>query len=89
MPDLQAINTHLQERLERDRSDEVRAPEAALWLDEAGLLADRKGGLPLRRLLRAGRIAGQEQRPDRKGGSWFIRHSSAGRSRPSDISSNC
>ena len=73
MPDLLAINLHLQRRLERDWRDEVRAPEAARWLDEAGLLPDRKVGLPLRNLLRVGRIAGQEQRPDRKNGKWFIR----------------
>jgi len=73
MPDLYAINLHLQERLERDWRDEVRAPEAARWLDKAGLLRDDKNGLPLRRLLRAGRIAGQEQRPDKKNGAWFIR----------------
>ena len=79
MPDLLAINIHLQERLERDRRDEVRAPEAARWLDEAGLLADRKDGLSLRRLLRAGRIAGQEQRPDKKNGTWFIRRLAASR----------
>ena len=48
-------------------------PEAARWLDKAGLLTDRKGGLPLRNLLRAGRIAGQQQRPDKKNGRWFIR----------------
>lgn len=77
MPDLLAINIHLQDRLERDRRDEVRAPEAARWLDEAGLLPDRKGGLPLRDLLRAGRIAGQQQRPDRKDGRWFIRRLAA------------
>ena len=73
MPDLYAINLHLQERLESDWRDEVRAPEAARWLDKAGLLTDRKGGLPLRSLLRAGRIAGQQQRPDKKNGMWFIR----------------
>ena len=73
MPDLYAINLHLQERLERDWRHEVRAPEAARWLDAAGLLRNRKNGLPLRRLLRAGRIAGQRQRPDRKNGTWFIR----------------
>ena len=67
-----AINLHLQERLEREWRDEVRAVEAAGWLDEVGLLHDRKGGLPLRNLLRAGRIAGQEQRPNKKNGSWFI-----------------
>lgn len=73
MPDLYAINIHLQERLERSWLDEVRAPEAAAWLDRANLLRDYKNGLPLRRLLRAGRIAGQEQRPDRKNGMWWIR----------------
>ena len=79
MPDLYAINLHLQERLESDWRDEVRAPEAAGWLDKAGLLTDRKDGLPLRNLLRAGRIAGQQQRPDKKNGTWFIRRLAASR----------
>ena len=73
MPDLYAINLHLQQRLEQDWREEVRAPEAAVWLDVAGLLPDRKGGLPLRDLLRAGRIAGQEQRPNQENGTWWIR----------------
>ena len=73
MPDLYNINLHLQERLEHEWRDEVRAVEAAGWLDEVGLLRDRKRGLPLRNLLRAGHIAGQEQRPNKKNGSWFIR----------------
>ena len=73
MPDLYAINLHLQERLERDWREEVRAGEAADWLDRTGLLADRQGGLLLRTLLRAGRIAGQEQRPNKKNGAWWIR----------------
>ena len=73
MPDLYAINLHLQQRLELDWREEVRAVEAARWLDKAGLLTDRKGGLSLRNLLRAGRIAGQQQRPDKKNGRWFIR----------------
>ena len=73
MSDLYAINLHLQERLERDWREEVRAAEAAGWLDDAGLLRDRKRGLPLRTLLRAGRIAGQQQRPDRSNGAWWIR----------------
>ena len=73
MPDLYAINLHLQERLEQEWRDEVRAVEAARWLDKEGLLTDRKKGLPLRGLLRAGRVAGQEQRPDQKNGSWWIR----------------
>jgi len=77
MPDLYAINLHLQQRLEQDWREEVRAPEAALWLDKAGLLPDRKGGLPLRNPLREGRIAGQAQRPNKKNKSWFIRRLAA------------
>ena len=73
MSDLYAINLHLQECLERDWREEVRATEAAGWLDDAGLLRNEKNGLPLRRLLIAGRIAGQQRRPDREGGSWWIR----------------
>lgn len=73
MPDLYAINLHLQERLEHGWRDEVPAAAAAVWLDETGLLRNRRNGLPLRNLLRAGRIAGQEQRPNEKNGSWFIR----------------
>ena len=55
MPDLYAINLHLQQRLELDWREEVRAVEAARWLDKADLLRNHKNGLPLRRLLRAGR----------------------------------
>ena len=73
MPDLYAINLYLQERLEREWREEIRAVEAARWLHEAGLLPDRKKGLPLRNLLRAGHIAGQEQRPNKKNASWWIR----------------
>ena len=73
MSDLYAINLHLQKQLEWDWREEVRAAEAAVWLDDAGLLRNYKNGLPLRRLLRAGRIAGQEQRPNQKNGSWWIR----------------
>ena len=72
MPDLYAINIHLQERLEREWRDEVRAVEAASWLDDVGLLNNQRGGLLLRNLLRGGRIAGQEQRPNEKNGIWFI-----------------
>ena len=73
MPDLYAINLHLQERLESDWRKEVRAPEAADWLHEAGLLPDRGNGPDLCELLAAGGIAGQRRRPDRKEGSWWIR----------------
>ena len=77
MPDLRSINLYLQERLEREWSEEVSAVEAAGWLDEAGLLRDHKNGLPLRNLLRAGRIAGQEQRPNQPNGRWWIRRLAA------------
>ena len=73
MPDLYAINLHLREHLERQWREAVHAPEAAVWLDEAGLLHNYKNGLPLRNLLRAGRIAGQEQHPNEKNGIWWIR----------------
>ena len=72
MPDLYRINLHVQERLEHHWQDEVGAVEAARWLDKAGLLPDRKDGLPLRNLLRNGRIVGQQQRPDQEYGRWFI-----------------
>ena len=61
MPDLYAINLHLQARLEGDGLHEVLATEAARWLDNAGLLKICKNGFPLRQLLRAGRIEGQER----------------------------
>ena len=77
MPDFHAINLYLQDRLERERRAKVRAVEAAIWLDEAGLLPNRKNGLPLRNLLRAGRIAGQEQRPDQPNGRWWVRRLAA------------
>ena len=64
MPDLYAINLHLQERLERDWRKEVGAVEAARWLHKEGLLPDRENGRPLIDLLSAGRIAGQQQRPE-------------------------
>ena len=72
MSDLYAINLHLQERLERDWRDEVCAAESAVWRDDAGLLHNEKNGLPLRRLLCPGRIAGQQRRPDQENGSWWI-----------------
>ena len=57
----------------RDWREEVCAAEAAVWLDDAGLLRGYKRGLPLCSLLRAGRIAGQQPCPDRNNGSWWIR----------------
>ena len=73
MPDLNAINLHLQERLEDERREEFTAAEAAVRLSEAGLLPDGGDGTSLCSLLRACRIAGQEQRPNEEGGTWWIR----------------
>jgi hypothetical protein len=54
--------------------DEVAAVEAARWLDSAGVLrdSDLRPGLPLRNLLRAGAVAGGDQRPPTKHGRWFV-----------------
>lgn len=68
------IDRFLQVELVRRRLEEVTAVEAAAWLDGAGLLPDSpsRPGLPLRNLLRAGRIRSGEQRPPQKHGNWFI-----------------
>ena len=73
MADVDAINAHLQSELRRRGMAEVRAVEAATWLDP-GLLPDRadRPGAPLRDLLRAGVIVGSDQRPPRKNGDWWI-----------------
>src|SRR3954462_3398280 len=79
------INAFLQEELRRRRVTELTAGEAARWLDEAAVLtdSDARPGLPLRKLLRAGRIEGSVQRPPTSHGRWFIGHvpGSGGRSR--------
>ncbi len=69
--DLHAINRFLQRELVRRDMELVPAAEAALWLQNAGLLEDSADGpgLPLRRLLRAGKILGQRQEAN---GRWFI-----------------
>jgi hypothetical protein len=68
------IDDFLQSELRRRGMDEVAAVEAARWLDSAGLLrdSDSRPGLPLRNLLRAGAIAGGDQRPPTKHGRWFV-----------------
>lgn len=75
MPNIDKINAFLQRELIKRRQFEVTAVKAAGWLEEAGLLNDSptKPGLPLRKLLRAKRILGQVQIPNRKHGRWFIR----------------
>jgi hypothetical protein len=71
---LAEINDFIQGRMTDEGLSEVRAVEAARWLDVAGLLNDSpdRPGLPLGNLLRAGEIIGSEQRPDRDHGRWFI-----------------
>ena len=68
------ISAFLQAELRRRALSEVPAVEAARWLDAAGLLkdSDSRPGKPLRDLLRAGRVAGTEQRPPISNGRWFI-----------------
>ena len=69
MPDLFAINLHLQERLEQDCREEVGVVEAAGWLDEVRLLPDRKNGLAVcKRPLRqeTGGVRGSTPPPARR-----------------------
>lgn len=74
MPDQRGIAAFLQRRLAQSGLDEVTAVEAAVWLDDAGVLKDSptRPGLPLRELLRAGKILHAEQRPPSPNGRWYI-----------------
>ena len=69
---VEAISAYIQNRLGAEKLDCISAVEAARWLDEAGLLPDRKGGLPLRNLLRKGLIDGASQDPPGRYGRWSI-----------------
>jgi hypothetical protein len=71
------INAVLQAELRRRRMHEVSAVGAARWLDAASVLKDSQSrpGLPLRNLLRAGRISGATQRPAAPHGRWYITRS--------------
>src|SRR5512142_2854746 len=61
-PDHVGISVFLQNQLSRRSLDEVPAVEAAQWLDKVNLLQDSRSrpGLPLRNLLRAGKVFGAE-----------------------------
>lgn len=74
MPDPEEIAALLQRRLDQSGLDEVTAVEAAVWLDDADVLKDSRTrpGLPLRELLRAGKISHAEQRPPSPNGRWYI-----------------
>lgn len=73
MADVNAIITALDELLERERRQYLEPCEANQYLERMGLLKDRpeRCGLPLRRLLRAGRIPHAYQ----DGVRWRIPHS--------------
>lgn len=87
MADPKRVSAFLQERLGRLGLNEVSAVDAAVWLDEAGLLADApsRPGLPLRNLLRTGAIAAAEQRPPKPNGRWFIRRAGADSALPGAV----
>ena len=65
------INEFLQNQLKQKGLNTISANEAASWLDRAGLLKDSptRPGKPLRDLLRAKKIIGGRQEPNRR---WFI-----------------
>lgn len=68
-----AINAHVQARLRADGLKRVDATTAAHWLDEAGILPDgARRPRRLARLLRAGRIDGARQGPNRR---WQVERS--------------
>lgn len=71
MPDINAINEHIQRQLRARDEERTSAVEAGQWLDEAGLLVDsrQRPGKPLRDLLRARLVWGQEQQSN---GRWVI-----------------
>ena len=86
MPNLVAISSYLQKRLDAEGIPAASAVDAAQWLDEAGLLPDRpsKPGLPLRRIFRdlqrTGQlhlITGAYQDPQQPHGRWWIRRTQA------------
>jgi hypothetical protein len=66
------INRFLQEKLRELGKAEIEAVPAAALLDQQGLLSDsqHRRGLPLRKLLRAGKIKGAYQYPNAR---WVIR----------------
>jgi hypothetical protein len=73
-PTCSAISEAIQSEFRRRRLDEAAAVDATRWLDDASVLKDSpdRPGRPLRDYLRAGCVAGAEQRPAEAGGRWFI-----------------
>ena len=70
----QTISNALQRYMRQNGIENLKAPEAGGLLEQWGLLVDsrQRPGKPLRDLLRAGIITGQEQ-PGGPNSTWFIR----------------
>ena len=71
MANIEKINSFLQEKLRKEKLEEITVIRAADWLDEAELLNDNKQrpGSNLRLLCREKKIDGALQR---EGRYWFI-----------------
>lgn len=67
----------IDEYLESSNQREIEPDEANDVLEKEGLLnnSDERPGLPLRKLLRAGKFPHAYQIPPKKNGRWYIPHS--------------
>ena len=87
MPDIQKIIKAIDDELKRTGKKYLTPPEANKILEKMHILNDRdaRSGLPLRKLLRKGRIPHAYQ-IDGKGSEWRIPYSSYKNSKPSNYS---
>ena len=76
MANIDLIIKKIDEYLEKNNLNEVKAVEAAEYLDKIGVLKDSKSrpGLPLRRILRDNNIPNATYVSDQRD-KWFIHHS--------------
>ena len=79
MVNIALIVKTLDDYLDSNNLKEITAVEANKVLEKAGILTDssNRSGLPLRNLLRTGKVPTAEYRikPGNKRGRWFIIHS--------------
>lgn len=79
MVNIELIIRAIDEYLEKNNLTEVTAVEANKILDNLGILKDSsdRPGLPLRNVLREGKLPNAECRikPGNQRGNWFIHHS--------------
>lgn len=77
MANIELIIKCIDSYLDYKKVDKVSAVEAARILDRANILHDNSSrpGLPLRNLLRDGKIPHAYQLPNGRNGRWFIPHS--------------